>query len=61
MDGKSSCVENLQALDAGTLLGTYGDGREVRLTSDSVLIFPKKKPEMVQLGKPLVYLATAKS
>ena len=53
--------QNLQALPAGTLLGAYEGGREVKLASDSVLIFPKKKPEMVQQGKPLVYLATAKS
>lgn len=48
--------ENLQSLPAGTLLGAYASGKEVVLAQDSVLIFPKKKPELVQLGKPLVYL-----
>ena len=50
--------ENLQELPAGALLGTYASGRELRLEVDSVLIFPKKRPELVQIGKPLVYLAT---
>ena len=50
--------ENLQALPAGTVLGRYGDGREERLAADATLIFPKKKPELVQVGKPLVQLAT---
>lgn len=49
--------ENLQALRAGTVLGVYGDGRDLVLARDAVLIFPKKRPELVQLGKPLVYLA----
>lgn len=52
--------ENLQHLEAGTLLGRYGDGTEVTLGAEAVLIFPKKKPELVQLGKPLVYLSTPK-
>lgn len=51
---------NLQSLAAGTLLGRYPDGKEVRLEHDATLIFPKKQPEMVQVGKPLVYLARAR-
>jgi hypothetical protein len=49
--------ENLQEVAAGTVLGRYGDGREVVLEEDATLVFPKKKPELVQLGKPLVLLA----
>ena len=49
--------ENLQALAAGTKIGAYADGRQVVLERDATLIFPKKKPELVQRGKPLVYLA----
>ena len=49
--------ENLQAVEAGTTLGRYGDGTEVVLDEDATLIFPKKKPELVQLGKALVLLA----
>jgi predicted deacylase len=49
--------ENLQELPAGTLLGAYADGGEVRLEHDAALVFPKKRPELVQVGKPLVYLA----
>jgi succinylglutamate desuccinylase len=52
--------ENLQALPKGTVLGTYPDGREVALMMDATLIFPKKKPELVQIGKPLVYLGVKK-
>jgi predicted deacylase len=48
--------QNLQALAQGTVLGAYSDGREVSLPVDATLIFPKKKPELVQQGKPLVYL-----
>jgi hypothetical protein len=48
---------NLQELPAGTLLGRYGDGRELRLEREATLIFPKKRPELVQIGKPLVSLA----
>lgn len=48
--------ENLQALSAGAVLGAYADGSEVVLDTDAVLIFPKKKPELVKLGAPLVYL-----
>ena len=51
--------QNLQRLEEGTLLGSYGNGDEVRLPFDATLVFPKKKPEMVQLGKPLVYLGRA--
>jgi hypothetical protein len=53
--------ENLQALPAGSLLGRYASGREVRLDQDATLIFPKKKPELVQVGKPLVYLGRLES
>jgi predicted deacylase len=49
---------NLQALPSGTVLGTYEGERTVELERDSVLIFPKKRPELVQPGKPLVYLGT---
>ncbi len=48
---------NLQDVAAGTVLGRYGDGSEEKVERGVTLIFPKKKPEMVQLGKPLVYLA----
>jgi len=47
---------NLQALEKGTVLGAYADGTEVALPVDATLIFPKKKPELVEHGKPLVYL-----
>jgi len=57
---KDGVGENLQALPAGTVLGAYADGSEVVLEADSTLVFPKKKPELVQLGKPLVYLALAR-
>jgi len=50
--------ENLQSLPAGTVLGSYAGGREVVLDEPAVLVFPKKRPELVQLGKPLVYLGT---
>ncbi len=49
--------ENLQEVAGGTVLGRYGDGREERLERDATLVFPKKRPELVQVGKPLVYLA----
>ncbi len=48
---------NLQALPAGTKLGSYADGAEVVLEDDATLVFPKKRPELVELGKPLVYVA----
>ena len=51
---------NLQELPGGTVLGRYGDGREVKLDADATLIFPKKRPELVQVGKPLVSLARRK-
>jgi predicted deacylase len=50
--------ENLQSLPRGTELGAYAGGRKVVLERDAVLVFPKKKPELVALGKPLVYLAS---
>ena len=49
---------NLQALPAGTRLGEYEGGAPVELAADAVLIFPKKKPELVTVGAPLVYLAS---
>ncbi len=52
--------ENLQALRAGTELGAYAGGRSVFLERDAVLVFPKKKPELVAPGRPLVYLARAR-
>lgn len=50
--------ENLQQLPEETVLGAYEDGPEVVLANDAFLIFPKKRPELVQVGKPLVYLAS---
>jgi predicted deacylase len=50
---------NLQALPSGTQLGRYENGALVTLTRDATLIFPKKRPELVELGKPLVQLARA--
>jgi predicted deacylase len=47
---------NLQALPAGTALGDYASGRTVTLDMDCVLIFPKKRPELVKVGAPLVYV-----
>ena len=47
---------NLQRVAAGSVLGTYASGREVVLDTDAVLIFPKKKPELVKIGSPLVYI-----
>ncbi len=49
--------ENLQPLAAGTRLGAYGDEREVVIGEDATLVFPKKRPELVERGKPLVLLA----
>ncbi len=49
--------ENLQECAAGTRLGAYADGTEVVLEHAATLIFPKKKPELVVRGKPLVFLA----
>ena len=49
--------QNLQALDAGTRLGAYASGREITLDRDTTLIFPKKRPELMVVGKPLVYLS----
>jgi predicted deacylase len=49
--------ENLQALKKGTKLGAYADGTPVTLARDATLVFPKKKPELMVPGKPLVYLA----
>ncbi len=49
--------ENLQPLPAAAVLGSYASGREVVLEEAATLIFPKKRPELVQVGEPLVYLA----
>jgi len=54
---KSGVGVNLQAIAAGSVLGTYPSGKELRLENAATLIFPKKKPEMVQVGKPVTYLA----
>ena len=51
--------ENLQALEGGAVLGVYADGKEVVLEEDATLIFPKKRPELVQVGKALTLLARA--
>ncbi|MBK8976571.1 MAG: succinylglutamate desuccinylase/aspartoacylase family protein [Planctomycetes bacterium] len=48
---------NLQALRAGTELGRYPDGVPEVLPHDATLVFPKRRPELVQTGQPLVYLA----
>lgn len=48
--------QNLQALEKGTALGHYADGSAVTLEQDATLIFPKKKAELLQPGKPMVYL-----
>lgn len=47
---------NLQALPAGTLLGQGGTGA-LRLKEAATLIFPKKRPDVLGAGQPLVYLA----
>lgn len=57
---KDGIGENLQELTAGTELGAYGDGTAVKMPLDATLIFPKKKPELVAMGKPLVYLGVRK-
>jgi predicted deacylase len=49
--------ENLQALPADTALGICGDGTPLRLSQPVTLVFPKKRPELMVPGKPLVYLA----
>ena len=49
--------KSLQTLDEGTLLGTYANGNVVILGEDSTLVFPEKAPDLVQVGKPLVFLA----
>jgi len=53
--------ENLQAVAAGTVLGNYPSGKELSLERDATLIFPKKRPELVQAGKPVTYLARSVS
>jgi len=54
---KAGVGTNLQAVAAGSVLGTYPSGEELRLGCDATLVFPKKKPELVQVGKPVTYLA----
>ncbi|MFT5683926.1 MAG: putative deacylase [Myxococcota bacterium] len=49
--------ENLQALPAGAMLGVCGDGSTLTLPDAATLVFPKKRPELLQPGAPLVYLA----
>ena len=49
--------ENLQPLPAEVVLGSYASGKEVVLEVAATLIFPKKRPELVRVGEPLVYLA----
>jgi predicted deacylase len=51
---------NLQELAAGTRLGAYSDGTPAVLEKEATLVFPKKKPELVKLGQPLVYIARRK-
>jgi len=52
----SGVGHNLQSLPAGTLLGEGGDGA-LHLQAPATLIFPKKRPHVLQPGQPLVYLA----
>lgn len=47
---------NLQSLPAGAVLGAGGDG-PVTLDAPATLVFPKKRPELLRPGQPLVYLA----
>lgn len=69
LDGRIDCAgdgfqwkegvgQNLQECVAGTRLGEYADGTPVELEKDATLVFPKKRPELVEHGKPLVYLAS---
>ncbi len=48
---------NLQRLPAGAALGRRGDGTPLLLSAPATLIFPKKRPALLQPGRPLVYLA----
>ena len=52
---------NLQAIEAGTRLGIYDDGTPVVLEHAATLVFPKKKPELLERGRPMVYLARDQS
>jgi predicted deacylase len=58
---RSGVGENLQALRRGEELGTYAGKKRVVLERDAVLVFPKKKPELVAVGRPLVYLARVRA
>ena len=49
--------ENLQSLSAGELLGHSRAGTPLLLSGAATLIFPKKHPELLRPGQPLVYLA----
>ena len=53
----SGVGHNLQHIPTGTVLGTDGNHDAIRLTSAAVLLFPKKQPELVTAGLPLVYMA----
>jgi len=53
--------QNLQELPKGTVLGHYGDGRRLSLPATCTLVFPRKRRELMQFGKPLVYLARTAS
>jgi len=53
-----SCAEGM---DRRMKLGEYSDGTEAVLREDATLIFPKKNPELVNPGQPLVYLARSES
>lgn len=52
-----NCGQNLQRLTAGQRLGVYASGKEVSLAEDATLIFPKKRAELLVVGKPMVFLA----
>lgn len=69
LDGRIDCAgegfhwkdgvgHNLQECAAGTSLGEYSDSTSVQLENDATLVFPKKRPELVEHGKPLVFLAS---
>lgn len=49
--------QNLQAVGKGQRLGIYPDGSQVVMETDRTLVFPKKRPELMKVGGPLVYLA----
>lgn len=49
--------ENLQSLPSGALLGHSRAGTPLLLSGAATVIFPKKHPELLRPGQPLVYLA----